>query len=174
VSPNPNVEPGRRTLVECETVVGRGLDTFVEVGLALLEIRDRRLYHDAGFSNFAGYCRERWGWSRQHAYRLIDGAQVVELVSPAGDTLPSERVLRELAPLARADQEAAVALWAELRATHGDHVTAKLVRDLVGHHLGRSAPTPDFRPVSADSQPRLDRRRPITCPGCGHEFHLPR
>ena len=162
-----------RTLAECEAVVERGFDTFVEVGRALLEIRDRRLYRGAGFAAFGTYCRERWGWSRQHAYRLIDGAQVAELVSPAGDT-PPERVARELVPLARADQEAAVALWVELQARHGAHVTADLVRTAVAQHLGKEAPTPDFRPVSVDQVPRLDRRRPIACPKCGHEFTLSR
>jgi len=29
---------------------------------------------------------------------------------------------------------------------------------------------PDFRPVSADEQPRLDQRSPVTCPECGAEF----
>jgi len=164
------VEPAIRTLAECEAIVDRGLSTFVEVGRALLEIRDRRLYREAGFSSFDGYCRERWGWSRQHAYRLIDGGRVAELVSPAGDSSPVERVARELVPLARADEDAAVALWAELRASHGDHVTADLVRDLVHQHLGKEVPTPNFRPVSVEGQSRLDRRRPVVCPECGHEF----
>lgn len=30
--------------------------------------------------------------------------------------------------------------------------------------------TPDFQPVGADEQPRLDRKSPITCPHCGAEF----
>jgi ParB family chromosome partitioning protein len=29
---------------------------------------------------------------------------------------------------------------------------------------------PDFQPVSADEQPRLDQKAPITCPHCGMEF----
>lgn len=30
--------------------------------------------------------------------------------------------------------------------------------------------TPDFQPVSADEQGRLDQKKPITCPECGAEF----
>lgn len=30
---------------------------------------------------------------------------------------------------------------------------------------------PNFDPVGADEQPRLDVRNPITCPQCGHTFH---
>ena len=47
----------------------------MEVGLALAEIRDLRLYRRE-YSGFAEYCREKWGWTRQHAYRLIEAAPV--------------------------------------------------------------------------------------------------
>ncbi len=30
--------------------------------------------------------------------------------------------------------------------------------------------TPDFAPVPEDEQPRLDQKKPTTCPECGHEF----
>jgi len=30
--------------------------------------------------------------------------------------------------------------------------------------------TPDFQPVGVDEQGRLDQKKPITCPECGHEF----
>lgn len=30
---------------------------------------------------------------------------------------------------------------------------------------------PEFLPVPADEQPRLDVRNPIVCPACGHSFH---
>ncbi len=29
---------------------------------------------------------------------------------------------------------------------------------------------PDFQPVDESEQPRLDQKKPITCPECGHEF----
>jgi hypothetical protein len=30
--------------------------------------------------------------------------------------------------------------------------------------------TPDFQPVGVDEQGRLDQKKPVTCPECGHEF----
>lgn len=30
---------------------------------------------------------------------------------------------------------------------------------------------PDFEPVGPEDQGRLDEKRPVTCPECGHEFH---
>jgi hypothetical protein len=29
---------------------------------------------------------------------------------------------------------------------------------------------PSFEPVGADQQSRLDRKKAVTCPACGHEF----
>ena len=87
-------------LAECEQVIERGLGTFVEVGEALLEIRDSRLYRES-HRTFEDYCRERWGMSRVRAHQLIDGADVVALLTTVNTPTPaSERVARELAPLA--------------------------------------------------------------------------
>lgn len=66
--------------VQLEATIERGMQTFVEVGLALMEIRDGRLYR-AEYGTFEEYCQERWGWERRHAYRLIDAAAAVENVS---------------------------------------------------------------------------------------------
>ena len=30
--------------------------------------------------------------------------------------------------------------------------------------------SPDFQPVGIDEQGRLDQKKPVTCPECGHEF----
>jgi len=35
---------------------------------------------------------------------------------------------------------------------------------------GMGASTPDFQPVGIDEQGRLDQKKPVTCPECGHEF----
>lgn len=86
-------------LAVLEDTIERGLGTFVEVGNALLEIRDSRLYREA-HSTFEDYCRERWGMQRAHAYRMIDAAVVVGNLSPIGDIHPaSESVVRPLASL---------------------------------------------------------------------------
>lgn len=36
--------------------------------------------------------------------------------------------------------------------------------------LGANEETPDFQPVGIDEQGRLDQKKPVTCPECGHEF----
>lgn len=63
-----------------EEVIDKGRKTFVEVGKALTAIRDGKLYRET-HDTFGDYCRERWGWERRQAYRLIDAAGVSENVS---------------------------------------------------------------------------------------------
>ena len=92
-------------LVECEAVIERGLKTFVDVGNALLEIRDSRLYR-ADYGTFEDYCRGKWNMQRAYAYRLIGAAEVVSNLSPIGDILPAtETQARPLTSLP-ADQQA--------------------------------------------------------------------
>jgi hypothetical protein len=43
----PVAPPAARTLAASEAIVARGLTMFVEVGHALLAVRDRRLYREA-------------------------------------------------------------------------------------------------------------------------------
>ena len=80
-------------LRELENVIESGLDTVLEVGNALAEIRDSKLYL-AEFQTFEAYCRDRWKISRPRAYQLITAADVSTIVD-----VPSESHARELAPL---------------------------------------------------------------------------
>jgi hypothetical protein len=88
-------------LTEAEGVIERGLGTFVEVGAALMSIRDERLYR-VEYGTFEDYCRERWGFSRSRTYQMIDAASVVQAVSTIVDTpIPAtESQARELTGLA--------------------------------------------------------------------------
>ena len=84
---------------ELEATIERGMQTFVEVGLALMEIRDERLYRDE-FRAFEEYCRVKWGWLRDRGDKLIASAKVVSNLHSMEGILPSnERQVRPLAPL---------------------------------------------------------------------------
>lgn len=93
--------------VQLEATIERGMQTFVEVGLALMEIRDGRLYR-AEFGTFEEYCQERWGWTRQHTNRMIASAEVTTNLEPIGSILPAtESQARPLAALPPAQQREA-------------------------------------------------------------------
>lgn len=81
-----NVErDGTVNLADLERVIERGLAMFIEVGDALAQIRDRKLYRDT-HDTFEAYCEERWGLKRTRAYELMQAAGVARLVSEISDT----------------------------------------------------------------------------------------
>lgn len=119
------VSPDFRRL---EAVIEKGMRTFVDVGRALMDIRDKRMYRELDFSSFDDYTRERWGWSRVRAHQLIDAAKVSDAVLTMVNTAPaSERQARELA---RADDP--ITVWAEVVENHEPaEITAAVIREHV-------------------------------------------
>jgi len=174
-------DPERSRLAELEEVVERGLTTFVEVGNALLEIRDQRLYRET-HSTFEAYCRERWGFVASRARQLIAAAKTVTVVTAAGLPAPTtERQARELARrmrearqrLVRTDPkspgvagtvhaDAPPAAWTEL-----DHPTSTFPgrkdEPVAGQFDIFGAETP--RLVLC---PRCGKN--VCCPHCGHDI----
>jgi hypothetical protein len=109
------VEMDAAELARLETVIKRGCQTFVEVGAALLAIHARRGYKVAGFATFETYLRDRWGWSRQRGYQLMQAATVVaeferEPISTQV-VIPTERHARILASLPRQERQTLVPAW---------------------------------------------------------------
>ena len=99
-----------------EKVIEAGRDTFVAVGLALLAVRERKLYRCTHFT-FAAYAADKWGISDRHSRRLMAAAKVAEITGPIGPV--SESVARELAPLAE-DSGRLTKVWAEAQRLAGD------------------------------------------------------
>jgi hypothetical protein len=95
---------GQHTLNELEMVIRTGLRTFVQVGEALAEIRDRRLYREQGFSRFEDYCHERWGWNRDYANKQIRAADVVRNLDTTVSIPVTERQVRPLTALSPQQQ----------------------------------------------------------------------
>lgn len=101
-----SLDEGQR-LVALEAVIAAGVQIFVTVGRALLDIRDGRLYR-ATHPTFEDYCRDRWDFSRRHANRLIEASEVVDHLGPIGPTPATESQARELTAL---DPEAQRSVW---------------------------------------------------------------
>jgi hypothetical protein len=78
--------PERTQLKTCEGRIEKGLATFIEVGTALLEIRDSRLYRET-HSTFENYCRDRWQLQRKRAYHFIEAASVINNLSNSVSTI---------------------------------------------------------------------------------------
>jgi hypothetical protein len=125
-------EQERARLLVLEVVIDRGKKTFIEVGEALLEIRDLRLYR-ATHTSFEGYCKERHGFTRVRAHQYIDAARVCGALTEVNAEPPTnERQARELVAVLRdAGEQEMIDAWRDIRACHGERVTAETIRVLV-------------------------------------------
>lgn len=112
-------------LERCEVVIRQGLQTFIEVGQALLTIRDKRLYRSE-FKTFEEYCNERWSMSKRHIDRMIGASQVISNLGPQGPILPKNE--KEARPLTKLEPEVQIEAWSEVVAQHGQDITAPKVQ----------------------------------------------
>jgi hypothetical protein len=114
------------TLAELEAIIDRGKQTFVEVGNALTEIRERKLYRK-GYATFEDYCQQRHGFSSSRGRQLIAAAATVTAVTLSGGTPPtSEREARALAQERRHERWHAPGGGAERQAADRDEHLASL------------------------------------------------
>jgi N6-adenosine-specific RNA methylase IME4 len=136
-----------------ERIVERGITTFVEVGQALGEIRDRRLYRDSGFRSFEIYVRRRWSLEVRHANQTIAASAVqsrLSTMAPQSDLiLPKNE--RQIRPLTQLPDEQWRPCWQEVVETakrDGDGVpivTAKHVEKVAKryrHGVTGATPAP--------------------------------
>jgi hypothetical protein len=124
-------------LISCEDRIALGEKTFVDVGLALSEIREKRLYRET-HNTFEDYCRQRWGWARQRANQLISAASVVENLTTAVVKPSTEWQTR---PLAALPPEKQSAVW--------EKATAKAKEE------GRQVVARDVQEAADEERPRV-------------------
>lgn len=102
-------ESERLKLGDLELIIEKGLQTFVEVGVALAQIREQRLYRQS-HETFEAYCQDRWGWTSRRARQLIASSEVLEGL-PTGTIVPqNEGQARELA---RVPEDKRADVWDE-------------------------------------------------------------
>ena len=122
-------------LVRLEKTIAKGLEAFVEVGEALAEIRDRKLYR-IEHGSFDAYLETKWKISRSRASRLIQAAEVVKLL-PTGNKPTTERQAR---PLTKLPPEKRGEAWQEAVKTSSTGApTAKAVAAIVALRTGTPA-----------------------------------
>lgn len=117
-----------------EQVIQKGLVGFIEVGSALLAIREQRLYRGA-FVTFDDYCRTRWGMSKTHANRLVAASEIATQMTPIGVIPTSESQIRPLAEVEPVDRPK---VWQEAVEATGGKPTAKAVQQAADKALGKS------------------------------------
>jgi len=129
--PKPLSEREEKRKTELEKIITCNFQAFVEVGLALREIRDTKL-HRITHNTFDDYFKDRWGMDVRRAYQLIDAAIVVENVNNCTEIewIPqNEAQARPLVGLEPAEQ---ARLWQKAIETAPDgKITAAHVKKTV-------------------------------------------
>ncbi len=128
-------------LAELEHVVATGIATFVAVGVALAEIRDARLYR-AGYGTFEAYLEDRWEFRKSQAYRMIEAANTVAILSPIGDTpaIANEAQARAIKPVLDQQGPAAAAVVLRRAAAEGPVTAASITRKAEAITVARVSP----------------------------------
>lgn len=153
-SPGLNISQEKLTVIEQteltqhEEIIERGLKTFVDVGSALMAIRDKRLYRQT-HGTFEKYCLDRWGMEVSGVYRYIEAAQVVSNIDVDRDQhrlLPSS--IRQATPLASLSPDDQRTAWQEVVDTAQDgKITGALVAAVAEKYKTDPEPTPEPRTV---------------------------
>lgn len=126
-------------IASLEKIIESGLRTFAEVGSALMEIRNGRLYR-ASHGTFEAYCRERWRFARNYANKMIAAAAVVENL---GTTVPKPTTEAQARPLAQLKPEDQPQAWNEANEkakSEGRSVTAMDVEEAVKNKTSTKKP----------------------------------
>lgn len=139
-------------LATLEARVREGFGAFMDVGQALAEIRDRKLYRKT-HSTFEAYCRERWDIGRNWANKQIAAVGVVASLGSFLPKLPeSEKVARPLAPLPVKERRKA---WKRaVKAAAGKPVTAEIVKEVVREVTGAPEEELSVCPTCGRPMPR--------------------
>lgn len=116
----------KQELQKHETTIKKGLNTFVEVGQALLEIRENKLYR-IEYKTFEEYCQDKWHFTRMRVSQLINASLTIKNVNPGLQMPKNEKEVRPLTPL---EPEIQNAVWQETIEKHGENITAKKVQEV--------------------------------------------
>lgn len=152
--PTPAEEATRDSFI---AVVKQGQAVFLEVGNALLQLKERRLYRFT-HGTFEEFCKAEFGFTRRWAYMLCSSAEVVEAIKESAEKMgtmvpipDSERQARPLTKLPKAEQSQA---WADAVASAPDgKPTAKQVERAVQERISTTKPT----------------HKQYRCPNCNHD-----
>ncbi len=143
-------------LAVLEDTVFRGLSDFVNVGLALGEIRDRRLYRKT-HTTWEDYCRERWHVTDRRVRQLMAAATVTKEIGESGTTgsaPTTERQARELVPLTPEQRQE---VWTEATAD-GAQPTAARLHELANRTLAGLPPEEQQETVAQAETAVLERQ----------------
>jgi hypothetical protein len=152
--------PEEERLRVCETAIQTGWQRFVEVGLALEEIRDNRLYRN-NFNSFEEYCQTRWDFKHGKAKYLIAAARICRRLRELPDVPQPQRESQLRPLLSMAPEQVALAWQCAVQLGGNSPVTARLVKRAI-KFLELPVPGPAPRPAPVERQTKRELRRKLS------------
>ena len=106
---------------------------FYQAGMALMELRDRRLYRST-HATFEDYCRDRFDYVRRRSYQLIDAAQIYNNLSEKCEQIVHILPTREgqVRPMSQLNAEQQILAWSTAVEEAGGKVpSGRIVKEVV-------------------------------------------
>ena len=134
---------------ELEKIIKKGFVPFMEMGFALAEIKEKKLYRDT-YATFEEYCKEKWGFSRTYSYYVIKGSEAIKSLPQHTftrvNTEKQARAVSKVRPEKRNDVVLAASAKAE---SEGRPMTSKDITDAASEQ----EPPVDIESTVMESQP---------------------
>ena len=108
--------------VRLNETVRVGKRAWIAMASALMEIRDRKLYREAGYNTFEQYCIEEHEIKSNYARRLMAGVDVAKTYQ-----LDYEGQARTLARVPEADR---AEVMERVRERQGDRISSSMIEDM--------------------------------------------
>jgi hypothetical protein len=149
----------------CETIIEKGYNTFIEVGNALFEIRNNKLYREK-HSTFEEYCKQKWQIKRQRAYELMDAASIVNTLSEISDknineikVIPKINIRESHAvALGKIPEEMRNVVWQKVvddQKESGKTITAKTIQFIYSQEKNGSIETSDNNKLKENNDHKI-------------------
>lgn len=132
------ITKNKSRLEELEIIINRNLQSFYEVGRALMEIRDNELYkikNGGRYNTFEAYCKETWSFTSSRARQIILATERIENIKSV--TTVTHITESQTRPLARLEPEQQKEAWQKAVDTAPEgKVTAAHVANVVKEVTG--------------------------------------
>ena len=139
----------RDLLEKKEAVIRKGKKAFIEVGLALAEIRNKTLFRQE-FKTFTEYCECKWGIKKAYANQLIQSADAVgKLPKEAATMVFNQRQGRAIAGVPEPDRVKVLEAASQQAESEGRDMTARDITNAATEH----EPPVDIESTVMESQP---------------------
>jgi hypothetical protein len=138
------MEAEQQQLAAYEQQIEAGIEQMWQ---ALKAIHDNHLYRP-DYATFEAYMRARWGYSRRHAYHLLDAANVwnvIEQMCTNGTHLPKPTGERQVRALKGASDDQIITIWQEaVSLANGKVPTGAQVEKIIRRQQSEAHPPDEF------------------------------